>query len=253
MKQYQTYFFDLYGTLIDIHTDETMPSLWRAASAYFSTNGAEYTPQELKTAWRAAVDDDLRRIRRGWREREVTVQYPEADIAEVIRKLYRDKGVNADSQMVAKTAWEFRRASTTHLRLYAGAKELLASLKAHGKQVVLLSNAQHLFTVPELEMLGIRDLFDEIFISSDCGVKKPDPVFYYAAIRRMGLHAKDCLMTGNDFECDILAAKAVGMDTFYILSGLSPKERRESFDKDRKTPTMAQCGMDLNAVLRRLH
>ena len=35
------------------------------------------------------------------------------------------------------------------------------------------------------------------------------------------------LMIGNDLDSDIAGAKTVGMDTFYIHSGISPKTGRK--------------------------
>ena len=33
--RYQNYIFDLYGTLVDIHTDENKASLWKKIAVYF--------------------------------------------------------------------------------------------------------------------------------------------------------------------------------------------------------------------------
>ena len=119
-----------------------------------------------------------------------------------------------------------RDSSTTHLRLYAGAKELLAALRLQGK-VILLSNAQSLFTRPELEELGLSACFDGIYISSEAGCKKPDPRFFRLALEREGLEAGRCLMIGNDPVCDVAGAAAVGIDSVYIRSGLSPRDEPE--------------------------
>lgn len=35
---YKNYFFDLYGTLVDIRTDERKPSLWRGAAEFIIKN-----------------------------------------------------------------------------------------------------------------------------------------------------------------------------------------------------------------------
>ena len=43
-----TYFFDLYGTLVDIWTDEGKASLWRGAARFYSLCGAVYAPRELR-------------------------------------------------------------------------------------------------------------------------------------------------------------------------------------------------------------
>ena len=51
--------------------------------------------------------------------------------------------------------------------------DLLDTLKAKGKKIFLLSNAQRSFTMNEMNMLGLTPYFDGIFISSDREVSKP--------------------------------------------------------------------------------
>lgn len=245
MKKYRAVFFDLYGTLIDIHTDEKLPRLWRSMADWYAERGAVYAPGELRAACQAAVKRDLERVCLAWEKQGIHVDYPEADISKVFRNLFLTKGVTPEEALIRETAWFFRQNATTHLRLYAGAKELLAQLKRAGMQVFLLSNAQHLYTMPELEMLGIAQGFDRIYISSDCGARKPDPVFYRKALEDTGLKAQECLMVGNDHTCDVLGARRVGMDSFYILSGLSPKEDRGTFMQDCRDAALYLWGMDL--------
>ena len=244
-ENYRAVFFDLYGTLIDVHTDEKMPRLWRCMSGWYADRGAVYTPGELRAAYLAAVRRDLVRVTGEWGKRGIRITYPEADIGIVFRDLFGSAGITADEALIRETAWFFRQNATTHLRLYAGVKELLTQLKEAGKQVYVLSNAQSLFTMPELEMLGIAQDFDGIFISSDCGAKKPETVFYRKALEDTGLKAQECLMVGNDYTCDVAGARRAGMDSFYILSGLSPKEGRGTFEKDRRDAALSLRGMDL--------
>ncbi|MBQ1291203.1 MAG: HAD family hydrolase, partial [Lachnospiraceae bacterium] len=243
-------FFDLYGTLIDVHTDEKMPRLWRCMSGWYADRGAVYTPGELRAAYLAALRRDLVRVTGEWGQRGIRITYPEADIGIVFRDLFGSAGITADEALIRETAWFFRQKATTHLRLYAGVKELLSRLKKAGKQVYVLSNAQSLFTMPELEKLGIAQDFDGIFISSDCGAKKPETVFYRKALEDTGLKAQECLMVGNDYTCDVAGARRAGMDSFYILSGLSPKEGRGTFEKDRRGAALSLRGMDLEKACR---
>ena len=74
----------------------------------------------------------------------------------------------------------------------------------------LLSNAQRLFTLPELEQLGLLPCFDDIFLSSDRGCKKPGPAFFHVPLARYALAPSDCLMVGNDPVCDVSGAAAAG-------------------------------------------
>src|SRR5699024_7455834 len=53
---YQNYLFDLYGTLVDIHTDEDSPAAWEALARFYSYYGARYAPAGLQAAYQAEVD-----------------------------------------------------------------------------------------------------------------------------------------------------------------------------------------------------
>ena len=239
MKSYDVFIFDLYGTLIDIHTDESKTSFWKDVQKVFSSYGAKYRWDELRDSYFEKVSElEAERYQEGHRI--------EIDLSEVFRSLLKDKGVDGDDRMIEMVAGSFRKHSTSHIRLYAGTKELLKGLQDMGKKVCLLSNAQELFTLREMKDLGIYDLFDDIFISSGCGYKKPDPVFMEMLMRKHGLDAKKCLMIGNDLHDDVSVAAAVGMDSYYIESALSSD--REC-DED---PVYVQKGMDLKLLFRRI-
>ena len=49
---YHNFIFDLYGTLVDIHTNEKKPSLWKKLALFYSFQGAAYTGQELRRRYR---------------------------------------------------------------------------------------------------------------------------------------------------------------------------------------------------------
>lgn len=218
MKQYKAYLFDLYGTLVDIHTDESRPAFWKQVAAYYTDRGASYDWKALRETYRALCAAETARLQTLCPDAKI-----EIDLLPVFRALYGQKGIASDAALLADTAWAFRRASTFHLRAYAGAGELLDSLRAAGRTVILLSNAQSCFTRPELELLGLAERFDHVYISSEVGFRKPDPRFFTAPLRDLGLDPEDCLMIGNDPLCDVGGAEAVGMDAVYIRSALSPK------------------------------
>ena len=49
--RYRDCIFDLYGTLVDIHTDEERPQLWEDLAAWYQEHGAPYAPEELQEAY----------------------------------------------------------------------------------------------------------------------------------------------------------------------------------------------------------
>ncbi len=227
MKQYQNYVFDLYGTLVDIHTDENKKELWEHMSLFFGYYGACYAPEELKEAYLSEVRQQEMQMRpqdktSSPEARYAHEAYPEIPIEKVFRQLYEKKQVNPDESLVLHTGQMFRVFSTEHIRLYAHARQLLIALKEAGKNVYLLSNAQRIFTEYELRYLGIADCFDGVLISSDHGCKKPDRRFFQLLTDKYGLNVKESLMIGNDLRADIAGARAAGMDGFYIHSAISP-------------------------------
>ena len=68
----------------------------------------------------------------------------------------------------------------------------------------------------ELEYMGLWDLFDGIRISSDAGIRKPDPRFMRMLLTEEGLDPGDCLMIGNETESDMAVAAACGVDGFLL-------------------------------------
>ena len=228
MKDYRNYIFDLYGTLVDIGADESDRRLWEHMSLFYGYYGAQYEPEELHRAYVASVIDRDRKLREEYAVKYAHESHPEILYDEVFRDLYADRGIVPDQPLVLHTAQMFRACSVKYVRLYAHAKELLKALRAAGKQVYLLSNAQRTFTEYEMRYLGIYDLFDGVQISSDHGCKKPDERFFRILLERFGLKAEESLMIGNNRHDDIAGAARVGMDGFYIHSALSPEPETDS-------------------------
>lgn len=211
---YKNYIFDLYGTLIDIRTDEMSDSVWDEFAKWLTDRGMEYTGKEVRVLYDAKAKE-LQNM-----PTEFTVQ--EIDIIPVFEAILRSKKPEATDEEVWEAGEQFRIISTSFIELYPNTKKVLESLKAAGKKVYLLSNAQRVFTWQELKSTGILECFDDIFISSDKGCKKPDIEFYKMLIKKHNLKVEESIMIGNDSTTDIAGATALGMDGLYIKTEISP-------------------------------
>lgn len=217
-KQHQNYVFDLYGTLVDIHTEEDSIPFWQRFSMFLAMEGVPYTPDALREKYKSWI-----------RAAEITARaqlgdgvFPEIDLAPLFLSFYTDAGIPADSYDAARLARVFRTLSLEKLRLFDGVTELLTRLREAGRGVYLLSNAQALFTRPELRLLGLEKYFHGILLSSEVGYQKPDPHFYEALFRRYGLDPAQTIMVGNDDVADCHGAAAAGLDSIYIFTEQSP-------------------------------
>ncbi len=224
---YKTCIFDFYRTLCDIRTDEEKPELWERLSLLYGFRGASYTPEELKRSYFRIVS-------------ELEKEFREIRIERVFKELFLEKGVRADDALAMNAGQFFRVLSIEHIGLYDGAKEMLDKLRAGGRKVYLLSNAQRIFTEYELKYLGVFTSFDDIFISSDHNCKKPDPEFYSKPIEKYKIDAGTAIMIGNDGTCDIEGAKSAGLHTMYIRSDISPDEPIPEADHVLHSPDMAK-------------
>ena len=193
------FIFDLYGTLIDIWTDEYQEELWDGISLLLGDG--EDKGQTVREEYLALCRDAYKG------------EGHEFDLLSVFEKMLEKR--NVDISVAASLAFEFRRLSMVRLKTFDGVENMLKELKKQGR-VYLVSNAQSCFTIDELKTTGLYDLFDGILISSDVGVKKPFPDIFRLAFEKFGITPEESIYIGNDMRDDILGASRVGMKTMYI-------------------------------------
>lgn len=223
---YNNFIFDLYGTLVDIHTNESKPSLYKNLAAFMTLQGASYMPNELKSAYKKHCTR-VRNFYFGFTSHnhpEVTPDEIEIDLKHVITALYKDKGITPTEDMIKTWGMLFRSLSTDYFKLFDGVEKTLDTLHANGKNVYLLSNAQRLFTEPEILSLGLDKKLDAIFISSDIGFMKPSKYFYDSLFEQAGISKDDSVMIGNEAVADCMGAHNYGIDSMYVHTSQSPKK-----------------------------
>lgn len=219
ISMYTNYIFDLYGTLVDIDTNENSKSLWEKISLFYSFNGANYDYKTLRSAYRKKVNETKLSM--------TDTKYPDFPLEKIFLALFQDKNIQVSDDTVKNIMQMFRILSIKYLKLYDGVIELLELLKAKNKNIYLLSNAQRIFTLYEMQVLGIYKYFDGICFSSDYYICKPDKNFYYELLKEFNLDIQTSIMIGNDFIADIEGSNNIGLDSLYIDSNLSPKITRE--------------------------
>jgi len=218
--KYTDLIFDLYGTLVDIHTEED-DAVWEKTALFFGFYGVRYTGAQLRRAFGDAM---------AAREAQAGQSYacfPDIPFEQVMAQLLRAGGVtqNADALGI-QAAQLFRIASIHYIRLYPQVVEALTRLREKGFRLWLLSNAQQVFTACELRHLGLDTAFDGVYLSSDYHCRKPDLRFFRALLEQRQLDTARCLMIGNDLRTDIAGARAAGLATLYMHTNLTPPDQR---------------------------
>ena len=247
--KYKNYIFDLYGTLLDIHTDEQSKELWKIMRDFYNVYGCEWKQKPLRDAFFLYDAGERQRLAvlTGVKKPEIKIERVFARLlfeggghhscsltiggidVDNLRKKYKEdiEGVIssvAESEWAVACANIFRTASREYVSLYPNTMETLKALKEKGCMLYLLSNAQKIFTYPEIEAFGLQDILDKIYISSDYGMMKPEPDFLNKLLSEEGLKSEETVMVGNEIESDVSVALKCGihsicLNTFGLKKG----------------------------------
>lgn len=86
---YNNYIFDLYGTLIDINTDEWNDDLWKKIAILYAYKGAHYTYDELNEEYDRLVQAEKKAVLKKSPDTKVV----DIKIEKVFRKLFTQRAL----------------------------------------------------------------------------------------------------------------------------------------------------------------
>ena len=198
--------FDFHGTLVDAHD----PAEWVAAGQrllvergirgpHRDADQVQRLAQHLDEIWvhAATVDPTSARDLSLERHREVFAQaaalFPGAH-PDLIDALY----AAMPGQWVP----------------YDDAVPVLRALKDRGVRVVLLSNIG-IDVRDHLRATGLADVLDDVVLSYEVGLVKPDPGIFARALDRLGRPAAQTLMVGDSASADV-GGTALGIRTLIL-------------------------------------
>ena len=156
---YKNFIFDVYGTLVDIRTNEYNDNTWQKLRDTLAFYGVDYNTDELRETYFSSCDLQITLGRKQY-------SCPEVNVVEVFRHIFENKNKKCAKTLATHIAQQFRAFSTEYVRVYDGVVDTLKELKRAGKKLYILSNAQSCFTKPELNKLGLIRYFNGIIYSS---------------------------------------------------------------------------------------
>ena len=192
--------FDFSGTLFRLEHEalEDHGDLMRALTAPVGV--ADGLSPEMAEAWhRRDLDQHL--------HRDVHVNALQA------------AGLTGDGEALA---FYERLVSAAYWRAYPDTVQALRTASEAGLLIAVVSNIGWDIRVV-LNKFGVAHLVDEVVLSYEEGVIKPDPKIFLTACERLGIDPRDVLMVGDSEEADG-GARAVGAKVA-IVEALVTAER----------------------------
>lgn len=187
--KYNTYIFDLDGTLLD-----TLADLAASCNYALRTHGM---PEH-------SIDDVRRFVGNGVRK--------------LMERAVPDGAANPDFEAAFATFREYYMLhSLDTTKPYPGVPEVLAGLKAHGCRLAVVSNKMMAATVELCHHFFPDTIEVAIGENEAAGIrKKPAPDTVFAALKELGVE-KECAVYVGDSDVDIATARNAGIPCISVL------------------------------------
>lgn len=140
---------------------------------------------------------------------------------ERFRRLFAAVGVRPGDEVVAEAAETYRGGYMKIRRAIAGAAPLLAAVRERG-QVGIVSNNLLEEQRGKLRQCGLDRFVDELVVSEEVGVSKPDPRIFQIALDRLGRRADEVVMVGDSWAADVIGARAAGIRAIWFNPDRAP-------------------------------
>lgn len=235
-----TIFFDIYGTLIDILTDESDPQTYETLSKWLEYKYIYLSGDQLKWfyheefARRLGTEEARRRVEADIfkniieefeaRMGERKELYPDADVREVFKSIILKFTSRTPEELVhlsTDLSHLFRASTRKRIFIYPTVKPALDQMQKKYR-LGIVSNAQEAFTMPELGLYDLSRYFETIVLSSEVGVKKPNSRIFARALSNLNVKPSEVVMVGNDMATDMMGASKLGMKTIYVQQKNKP-------------------------------
>ncbi|MFH1008225.1 MAG: HAD family hydrolase [Candidatus Latescibacterota bacterium] len=201
MAELRAVLFDVYGTLIDIKTDEHRDDVFESLSRFLEYRRVSISAQPLKELYFDQINRQIAESRE---------KFPEVDVSGAFAHILRDTGGVNDRYLAMLMTQLYRSLCREHMRLFDDTFWTLNKFRRKYR-LGIVSDAQRLFCLPELRTLRLEHFFDAVVISSDYGFRKPDPRVFHIALAMINVPPSEAAYIGNSFETDLIGAKDAGL------------------------------------------
>jgi putative hydrolase of the HAD superfamily len=121
-----------------------------------------------------------------------------------------------DPAHVDRAEREWARQERASLRLFPDVLPALETLEREGVRLGMVTNGAAAVQRDKLEAVGLSGRFDPLVISSEAGVKKPDPAIFELALAVSRVPAAETWFVGDNLWHDMPGAIEVGIRAVWL-------------------------------------
>lgn len=198
---YQKIIFDLDNTILDFNDTED-----KALKKIIEDYKLPYTKETVETY--KEINHSL------WRKLEQGIITREALFSSRFALFLEEFGIQVDGKKVDDY---FSQNLGEGYKMMEHAHELLTLLKNNGYQLYAGTNGVSETQWKRLAGADLIPFFEEVFISEEIGVEKPDPQFFDHIFEKLNTdNRNEFLMIGDSLTSDIQGANNAGIDSVWF-------------------------------------
>lgn len=201
----QAVLFDLDDTLFD-HMHSSRAGLLAVQELFDGRMSG--TIEEIERTYRHLLDQWHPKVLDG------SISIGESRIRRFRILLSDDKRMATDDE-ASRAAQCYRSAYDAAYRAVPGAVDLLRRLKSE-RRIGVVTNHVVDEQVQKIATIGVEPFIDELVVSEEVGVAKPDPHIFHTALSRLGPTVKDAVMIGDSWASDIEGAAGVSLRAIWL-------------------------------------
>jgi putative hydrolase of the HAD superfamily len=201
--------FDFGHTLVDFRrTQEALHAAYEQIRARVEAAAYMEVPELLDLVERVAGGVD-RLVDESYRDRRLQ----ELDQASLLRESFAAIGFDLPRDVVDHIVALDHSAYSNSLVVEPETMAVLRRLRDEGYRLGLVSNVSLRpdLVLADLDRLGLGPLLAGVALSSEVGIRKPDPRIFRAALQRVGAEPGEAVFVGDRLLDDVSGAQAVGM------------------------------------------
>ena len=175
--------------------------------------------------------DERYKIYRKWAFENLQ-EAPEAEMW--TRWLTPEFPVERIAPLGVELTYQFRRTKGRRV-VVDGGREVLDELQKRGYTLGIISNLVGTREIPEwLEVENYSSYFKAVVLSSELGIRKPDPAIFLEAAQRVGFDPARCAYVGDNLKRDVTGSRSAGFGMVIIM--IFPEELAEAIITDENRP-----------------
>ncbi len=235
MRQYKNLIFDLDDTLLDFQDNER--------------NSLEFIFKKYNIPFDEKSINQYKSInRKFWSQIEQGCIKKEEALTKRFEEFFALYGYNIEGEIIEN---EYQNCLTKGHKTIPKAMETLIELRNRGYKIFVGTNGIGQTQKQRLKDSKLMNLFDDVFISEEMGVEKPNSKFFEMIFNKYDFMKKDeTLMVGDSLASDIKGANNFGIDcVWFNISNKECKDIKATYEIHDLSELLLMLNREANAAV----